>query len=158
MIEIDGITKSYDGNVVVNDVSMTIEPRTVTVIVGTSGSGKTTLLRMINRLVEPTAGTIRLDGEDNRSMPGFELRRPDRLCDPGPRAVSASYCRAEHCDGAGSAWLGQGADRCEGRGVADACFSSIRQPLHPGFRMSFPAASSNASAWRGRSRQSRTCC
>ncbi|WP_276119716.1 ABC transporter ATP-binding protein [Pararhizobium qamdonense] len=75
MIEIDGITKSYDGNVVVNDVSMTIEPRTVTVIVGTSGSGKTTLLRMINRLVEPTAGTIRLDGEDNRSMPGFELRR-----------------------------------------------------------------------------------
>ncbi|WP_426125837.1 ABC transporter ATP-binding protein [Pararhizobium sp. PWRC1-1] len=75
MIEIDGITKRYDDNTVVNNVSMTIEPRTVTVIVGTSGSGKTTLLRMINRLVEPTAGAIRLDGEDNRSMPGFELRR-----------------------------------------------------------------------------------
>jgi len=75
MIEIDGITKRYDGNTVVNNVSMTIEPRTVTVIVGTSGSGKTTLLRMINRLVEPTSGAIRLDGEDNRTMPGFELRR-----------------------------------------------------------------------------------
>jgi osmoprotectant transport system ATP-binding protein len=75
MIEIDGITKRYDGNTVVNTVSMTIEPRTVTVIVGTSGSGKTTLLRMINRLVEPTSGAIRLDGEDNRSIPGFELRR-----------------------------------------------------------------------------------
>jgi osmoprotectant transport system ATP-binding protein len=75
MIEIDGITKRYDDNTVVRDVTMTIQPRTVTVIVGTSGSGKTTLLRMINRLVEPTAGTIRLDGEDNRSLPGFELRR-----------------------------------------------------------------------------------
>lgn len=75
MIEIDAITKCYDDNVVVDQVSMTIEPRTVTVIVGTSGSGKTTLLRMINRLVEPTSGTIRIDGEDNRVLPGFELRR-----------------------------------------------------------------------------------
>ncbi|MBN9220416.1 MAG: ABC transporter ATP-binding protein, partial [Mesorhizobium sp.] len=39
------------------------------------GSGKTTLLRMINRLVEPTAGIIKLDGADNRSVPGYELRR-----------------------------------------------------------------------------------
>ncbi|TCQ11615.1 osmoprotectant transport system ATP-binding protein [Rhizobium sp. PP-F2F-G36] len=75
MIEIDGITKRYGDNIVVNNVTMTINPRTVTVIVGTSGSGKTTLLRMINRLVEPTSGTIRLDGEDNRAVPGFELRR-----------------------------------------------------------------------------------
>ena len=62
MIEIDGITKRYGDNTVVSNVTMTINPRTVTVIVGTSGSGKTTLLRMINRLVEPTSGTIRLDG------------------------------------------------------------------------------------------------
>lgn len=75
MIEIDAITKRYDGNAVVDRVSMTIEPHTVTVIVGTSGSGKTTLLRMINRLVEPTSGSIRIDGEDNRAIPGFELRR-----------------------------------------------------------------------------------
>jgi osmoprotectant transport system ATP-binding protein len=75
MIEIQNITKRYDETTVVDDVSMTIAPRTVTVIVGTSGSGKTTLLRMINRLVEPTSGTILIDGEDNRSMPGYELRR-----------------------------------------------------------------------------------
>jgi osmoprotectant transport system ATP-binding protein len=75
MIEIDGITKRYDGNAVVNSVTMTIEPRTITVIVGTSGSGKTTLLRMINRLVEPSEGVIRIDGEDNRAMPGYVLRR-----------------------------------------------------------------------------------
>lgn len=75
MIEIEGITKRYGETTVVRDVCLTIAPRTVTVIVGTSGSGKTTLLRMINRLVEPTSGTIRLDGEDNRSLPGYELRR-----------------------------------------------------------------------------------
>ncbi|SIT52872.1 putative transporter subunit: ATP-binding component of ABC superfamily transporter [Mesorhizobium prunaredense] len=75
MIEIEGISKRYDATTVVDDVSMVIEPRTIAVIVGTSGSGKTTLLRMINRLVEPTAGVIRLDGADNRSLPGYELRR-----------------------------------------------------------------------------------
>ncbi|MCF6368568.1 ABC transporter ATP-binding protein [Rhizobium halophilum] len=75
MIEIDGVSKIYDGKTVVDDVTLTIEPRTITVIVGTSGSGKTTLLRMINRLVELDAGTIRLDGEDNRTIRGYELRR-----------------------------------------------------------------------------------
>jgi len=75
MIEIDAITKRYGDNIVVDNVSMIIEPRTVTVIVGTSGSGKTTLLRMINRLVEPTSGVIRLDGEDNSAIPGHGLRR-----------------------------------------------------------------------------------
>jgi len=75
MIEIEHITKRYGETTVVDDVSMVIEPRTVTVIVGTSGSGKTTLLRMINRLVEPTSGIIKLDGIDNRSVPGHELRR-----------------------------------------------------------------------------------
>ena len=75
MIEIEHITKRYGETTVVDDVSMVIEPRTVTVIVGTSGSGKTTLLRMINRLVEPTSGIVKLDGVDNRSVPGHELRR-----------------------------------------------------------------------------------
>ncbi|YBV95933.1 ABC transporter ATP-binding protein [Phyllobacteriaceae bacterium JZ32] len=75
MIEIENITKRYGEAEVVKDVSFVVEPRTVTVIVGTSGSGKTTLLRMINRLVEPTSGEIRLDGRDNRAVPAYELRR-----------------------------------------------------------------------------------
>ncbi|MET3792192.1 ABC transporter ATP-binding protein [Aquamicrobium terrae] len=75
MIEIEGITKRYGDTAVVDDVSMAIEPHSIAVIVGTSGSGKTTLLRMINRLVEPTSGAIRLDGTDNRTVPGYELRR-----------------------------------------------------------------------------------
>jgi osmoprotectant transport system ATP-binding protein len=75
MIEIDSITKRYGDTTVVDNVSMTIAPRTITVIVGTSGSGKTTLMRMINRLVEPTSGKILIDGEPNSAIPGYELRR-----------------------------------------------------------------------------------
>lgn len=75
MIEIDTITKRYGDTTVVDQVSLIVAPRTVTVIVGTSGSGKTTLLRMINRLVEPTSGTIRIDREDISAIPGFKLRR-----------------------------------------------------------------------------------
>ncbi|WDR02691.1 ABC transporter ATP-binding protein [Devosia algicola] len=75
MIEIDAITKSYDQTVVVDHVTLTIEPSSVCAVVGTSGSGKTTLLRMINRLVEPTSGAIRIDGEDTRNTHAYELRR-----------------------------------------------------------------------------------
>ena len=75
MIEIDHLTKRYHGRAVVDDVSLTVEAHTLTVIVGTSGSGKTTLLRMINRLVEPSDGVIRIDGEDHRARPAHMLRR-----------------------------------------------------------------------------------
>ncbi len=75
MIEIDQITKLYDGVAAVDDVSMTVEADTITVIVGTSGSGKTTLLRMINRLEEPTTGTVRINGDLTNSMPKHILRR-----------------------------------------------------------------------------------
>lgn len=75
MIEIEHVTKAYGETVVVDDVSLTIEPHTICAVVGTSGSGKTTLLRMINRLVEPTSGTIRIDGQDIADLQAFELRR-----------------------------------------------------------------------------------
>ncbi|WP_113259723.1 ABC transporter ATP-binding protein [Agrobacterium cavarae] len=75
MIEIEGLTKRYGEATVVDNVSLAVQPQSVTVIVGTSGSGKTTLLRMINRLVEPTSGLIRIDGRNVLDLPGFELRR-----------------------------------------------------------------------------------
>jgi osmoprotectant transport system ATP-binding protein len=75
MIEIEHVSKVYGETAVVDDVSMTIPPHEIVAIVGTSGSGKTTLLRMINRLVEPDGGAIRLDGTDNRAVPGHMLRR-----------------------------------------------------------------------------------
>ncbi len=75
MIEIDRITKVYDGTKVVDEVSMTVETGTITVIVGTSGSGKTTLLRMINRLVESSSGEVRINGEVTTDIPKHLLRR-----------------------------------------------------------------------------------
>ncbi|MCD1616425.1 ABC transporter ATP-binding protein [Salipiger manganoxidans] len=75
MIEIDRITKVYGDTTVVDAVSMTVDTGTITAIVGTSGSGKTTLLRMINRLVEPSSGEVRINGEPTRDTAPHLLRR-----------------------------------------------------------------------------------
>ncbi len=75
MITIESLSKRYGDSTVVDSVSMQIEKNSITVIVGTSGSGKSTLLRMINRLVEPSAGRVLLDGRDTRAEPAHLLRR-----------------------------------------------------------------------------------
>lgn len=75
MIEIDQITKRYGTINAVDEVSMQMDTGTITVVVGTSGSGKTTLLRMINRLVEPTSGEVRINGEPTHAVAPHLLRR-----------------------------------------------------------------------------------
>ncbi len=75
MIDIQAVTKLYDGKAVVDEVSFTVAEGTIAVLVGTSGSGKTTLLRMINRLVSQDKGAVLIGGEDTRNIPGHELRR-----------------------------------------------------------------------------------
>ncbi len=76
MIEFDHVTKVFpDGTRAVDDVSLVVPPRRTTVLVGTSGSGKTTLLRMVNRMVDPTSGQVRIDGVDVATRDVVELRR-----------------------------------------------------------------------------------
>ena len=75
MIEIEHLTKRYGPLAAVDDVSLTVERGQIAALVGTSGSGKTTLLRMINRLVEPTSGRVRIDGTDTATLPPHLLRR-----------------------------------------------------------------------------------
>ncbi len=70
MIKITGLKKSYGSLEVLKGIDLTVEEKEVVVIIGPSGSGKSTLLRCMNYLVEPTEGTIvvdgiKLDGEAN---------------------------------------------------------------------------------------------
>jgi osmoprotectant transport system ATP-binding protein len=75
MITFEGVSRHYGDAAVVDSVSFTVPARTITAIVGTSGSGKSTLLRMVNRLVEPSAGVVRIDGQDVATLPPYALRR-----------------------------------------------------------------------------------
>ena len=76
MIEFRGVRKQFpDGTVAVEDFSLVLPSRKTTVLVGSSGSGKTTLLRMINRMVDPSSGTIEIDGEDTSMLEPVALRR-----------------------------------------------------------------------------------
>ncbi len=76
MIEFRSVTKRFpDGTVAVDDFSLVVPSRRITVLVGSSGSGKTTILRMINRMVDPTSGAVEIDGEDVQSLKPVQLRR-----------------------------------------------------------------------------------
>ena len=76
-IELESVTKTYPGQVAnaVEDFSMRIEPGELVMFVGPSGCGKTTTMKMVNRIIEPTAGSIRIDGQDVLSLRPHELRR-----------------------------------------------------------------------------------
>jgi osmoprotectant transport system ATP-binding protein len=75
MIELERVTKRYGGMTAVDAVSLAIPTGAFSVLIGTSGAGKSTTLRMINRLIVPTEGVIRIDGEDAASVPPEALRR-----------------------------------------------------------------------------------
>jgi osmoprotectant transport system ATP-binding protein len=76
MIQFDQVSKRYpDGTVAVNELSLVAPSGQITVFVGPSGCGKTTSLRMINRMIEPTGGTIWLDDQDTGKVAPATLRR-----------------------------------------------------------------------------------
>jgi osmoprotectant transport system ATP-binding protein len=76
MIRLSGVGKTYDdGTVAVQALDLTIERGELVVLVGPSGCGKSTTLKMINRLIEPTTGTIEIGGEDVTRKDPVKLRR-----------------------------------------------------------------------------------
>jgi osmoprotectant transport system ATP-binding protein len=75
MIELEHLSKRYGGTIAVDDLSIRVAAGELLVLLGESGCGKTTTLKMINRLIEPTAGRVRIDGEPAESLPPHVLRR-----------------------------------------------------------------------------------
>ncbi len=80
MIELEELGKRYGAVAAVEGLSLRVERGELLVLVGGSGSGKTTTLKMINRLVEPTSGVVRIAGVDHRSLAGAALRRRIGYC------------------------------------------------------------------------------
>lgn len=76
-IVLKDVTKTYPGQVIpaVESFSMDIAPGELIMFVGPSGCGKTTTMKMINRIIEPSSGSITIDGEDVLSLNPNELRR-----------------------------------------------------------------------------------
>jgi osmoprotectant transport system ATP-binding protein len=77
LIELDQVSKSFDGgrSFALREVSLTVEAGAFIALVGASGSGKTTAMKLINRLLEPDAGEVRLEGTPVQSLDAPLLRR-----------------------------------------------------------------------------------
>jgi osmoprotectant transport system ATP-binding protein len=75
VIELQDVVQSIAGRRVVDHVTLTIPPGAFCALVGSSGAGKSTTLKMINRLIAPTSGTIRVGGEDVTLIAPEALRR-----------------------------------------------------------------------------------
>jgi osmoprotectant transport system ATP-binding protein len=75
VIELDRVSRSYGSSYAVRDLSLTVAAGQFVALVGASGSGKTTALKLVNRLVEPDAGEVRIEGRPVREVAAPELRR-----------------------------------------------------------------------------------
>ena len=106
-IQFDDVTATFDrGGPVLEHLSFTIEPGEVVALVGPSGSGKSTIADLLLRLLDPDAGTIRVDGHDVRGIRLADLRARIAFVDQEPCVLHASiaenirYARPEATDAA----------------------------------------------------------
>ena len=91
MIELQRVTKYFGRTCAVREVSLSVGAGELLVLVGGSGSGKTTTLKMINRLIEPTSGSVLIDGDDVAQRIGNS--KPGGLvCQPGTRTATHLEC------------------------------------------------------------------
>ena len=74
-LETKNLSRTITGKVLVNDVSLRVQQGEVLAVIGPSGAGKSSFLRLLNRLVEPTGGTVLLDNRDYHDIAPRELRR-----------------------------------------------------------------------------------
>ena len=88
-----GVTLGYDRRIVVDGLDLSIERGTVTTLIGANGSGKSTVLSALGRLLSPVAGTVELDGEPLRSLPGKAVARRLAVLPQKPLTPSATTVR-----------------------------------------------------------------
>lgn len=75
VIRFEDITKEYEGKTIIENLNLSIEQGEFVTIIGSSGCGKTTTLKMVNGLIKPEKGTIRIHGEDIKTKDITALRR-----------------------------------------------------------------------------------
>lgn len=79
MLKLTGLSKRYDtGDLALSDITLEVPAGQVMALIGPSGAGKSTLIRCVNRLVEPTSGSVMLDGKDITRVRGAKLRQARR--------------------------------------------------------------------------------
>jgi len=79
MLRIEGLTKRYrTGDLALKGIDLDVPDGQIMALIGPSGAGKSTVIRCINRLVEPTAGTIRLNDTEITTLGSHDLRRVRR--------------------------------------------------------------------------------
>ncbi|MGB5507055.1 MAG: ABC transporter ATP-binding protein [Sulfurovum sp.] len=79
MLKIMNVSHEYDNEIILHDISLTIESKTFTVITGESGSGKSTLLSIISTLLKPTKGEIFFDGKASREISDINMFRNQKI-------------------------------------------------------------------------------
>jgi osmoprotectant transport system ATP-binding protein len=82
-VELQELCVRHGQRLVVDNVSLTVEPGELLVLIGPSGAGKSSLLSTLNRLIEPASGELRLDGQPIKDAPPHELRRGIGYCFQG---------------------------------------------------------------------------
>lgn len=80
MLKIENVTRRFGSNIAIDNVNVEIPQGQMVGIIGRSGAGKSTLLRMINRLIDPSEGSILFEGTDVAKLRGSHLRNWQRDC------------------------------------------------------------------------------
>jgi putative ABC transport system ATP-binding protein len=90
MLSAQQLCRLVDGEAIVDTVDFEVEPGDVFVIFGPSGAGKSSLLRLLNRLDEPSSGTVRLRGQDYRDIPPQRLRKQVGMVPQQPTLIDGT--------------------------------------------------------------------